>query len=301
MKKKQAFSLIELAIVVTIIGVLIVGIIGGTALIKTATITGARSFTVKAAVPQISGLVAWYETSLTQSLKPSESYDGAQISKWYDVSPNSLVGQEADRKNPLTKTASSAITYTADGINDLPSLKFSGTGTDSVADTAGKIVLSGFYQGTSAQNTIFVVFRTASLPSNTKIFIDSGDTSIVSVTGIAAANSLHFNLGTTSNTATSTNPASFTVGSDYILASYFNGSSSKAYLNDATNMVGGATVSPGSNPLTGLTVGSDRNGRYSFNGLISEIIIYNRALPIQERRDVFKYLSYKYNISVNGI
>ncbi len=302
MKKKQAFSLLELSIVVVIIGVLITGVIGGSAMIKSTRITSVRSFTAKSVVPSIGGLVAWYETSLKNSLKESEAYGNAQISTWYDISPGAIAARTTTTAvNSLTKTASSTVIYVDDGINNTPSIQFTGTGTNTVADTTGKLALANFYQGTSSQNTIFLVVRPFSLPGIAKIFIDSGNTSIVAVTGIAASNSVHFNLGTVSNTATVTNPASFSVGQDYIIASYFNGTSSKAYVNNATTMTGNAAVSPGSNILTGLTLGSDRNGYYSFNGLISEIIIYNRPLPLQERRDVFKYLSYKYNIAVTGI
>ena len=91
---------------------------------------------------------------------------------------------------------------------------------------------------------------------------------------------------------------------NYIVAFYANGSSSKAYINNASSMTGGATFNIGGGSLgslTGLTVGSTLNNNSYFNGLISEIIIYNRPLQTQERKDVMNYLGQKYGITITGI
>lgn len=279
---KRAFSLIELSIVLVVIGVLIVGIIGGSAMIRSATINGARSFTAKSVVPTISGLVAWYETSLNSSLQKTEAYDGSQISTWYDISPNSAISQ----KNTLTTTASANVLYLDDGINSVPSINFSGS---------GNLTLSSFYQGSLAQSTIFLVIQPVMFLSTntTPTLLDSyssGSTSSIAISATTAG----LNAGSSVTSSTT-----FTMGNNYIVTAYFNGSSSKIHVNDASTSLG--TISPGTNSLTGLTLGSDKSGGTGFSGLVSEVIIYNRPLQIQERRDVSKYLSYKYKISVTGI
>ncbi len=281
--KKTAFSLVELSIVVTVIGVMIAGIIGATGMIKAASISGARSFTLKSSVSQISGLVAWYETSLTQSLKSSEAFDGAAISTWFDISPTSIT----NRRNTLSRSASNDLIYQENGINNLPSLKFNGK---------ANLVLNNFYESTSDEHTIFFVARPYILGSNTGTIIDSANAS-ASTTSIAFTNTgirMFFGVAAT---ASGTNISS---GQDYIVATYANGSASKVYINNAAATIGNA-INPGNNILQGLTVGTDKNSAAAFTGLISEIIIFNRPLHLQERRDIFKYLSYKYNITVNGI
>ena len=295
--KKQAFTLVEISVVIIVIGILAAGVMGASSLIKNSRLTTARAITAKSTVPSINGLVAWYETSSIESFEKSENFNNAQITTWHDISPSSI----ALKKNTLSKSASSHVTYIDKGINNFPSLKFSGDGTNSTPDISGKIALNNFYQGDSVRNTIFIVLRPTTLPAGySKIFLDSGDTSIVSAAGIAAANSVHFNLGSPHSTGSGSNPAEFGLDRNYILALYFNDSSSKAYVNNTKEMAGNTTVSGGSNVLTGLTIGSDRNGGYSFNGLISEVIIFNRPLQQEERKDVFKYLSNKYKISVAG-
>ncbi len=294
--EKKAFSLTEIAIVMLIISFLIMGIFGGAKMIRSAAINGARSFTTKSVVPQISGLVAWYETSLKESLKPSESYEEAQISSWYDVSPSSLIAQRYDivkgsaigQKNVLNTTASNNITYKDKGINDVPSLNFSGN---------SNLSLSGFFQGSLSQSTIFIVFRPQEIGATLFDSYSSANNSSASF----STNYLTLNAGTSSSTSTLTNSPTFTNNTDYIAAIYFNSDNCKAYVNNAATSAGNSEFNCGTNPLTGITVGSNKNNGSGFKGLISEIIIYNRILQIQERRDVFKYLSYKYQIAVSGI
>jgi len=284
--------MIEMALVVVIIGVMIVGIIGGSGMIRSATISSARSFTVKSSVQQIKGLVAWYETSLKESFKAAEAMDGAQISAWHDISPSSLAAQRYDitqgsasgQRNVLSRTVSSSVIYQDKAINDLPSIYFAGS---------GNLTLANFYQGTLAQSTVFMVLQ----PNNTfdVTLFDSntvGDTASIGI----SANTLNLNAGSAVSTA-----ASFVAGADYIVAAYLNGASSKAYVNNAATSAGDASIDAGLNLLTGLTIGSNKSGGNGFQGFIAEVIIYDRPLQLQERRDVFKYLSHKYKISATGI
>ncbi len=295
MKKQKGFSLVELSIVSLIIGVIIGGVMGGSNLVKVARISSARSFTAKSIVPEISGLIAWYETSLNNSLKAGENYDGATISRWYDISPGSNTTIiENGRKNFLQRAADSNLTYQADGINKSPSLSFKNNAV---------LYLTNFYQGSLSQATIFLVFRPIVAPSSTtQFFYDNYYTGQRATIGIKT-NTMTMDFGISASTTASS--SNFTI-SDYIAASYINGSSSKIFVNDTTNILGSATVNPGTNSLVGATIGGLGSGSSSttsqgFTGLISEIIIYNRLLNLQERKDIMNYLSKKYKISVANL
>ena len=258
---------------------------GSTKLIESARLTSARSLTARSPVPKIEGLVAWYETSRRESFKTNESVGSGQISAWYDISPGSI----AKQKNTLARTASSAVTYQRDGINKVPSLYFDGT---------AKISITNFYQGTSTQNTIFFVAKPYALSGGVNI-IDSG---VGSTTTIALTPSGMFAFWGVSATISATS-CCFS-NENYIVAFYANGSSSKAYINNASSMTGGVTFNIGGGSLgslTGLTVGSTLDNNSDFNGLISEVIIYNRPLQTQERKDVMNYLGQKYGITITGI
>lgn len=291
MNKRKAFTLVELAIVVVVIMVLVVGVLKGASLTQTSRILGARSFTASSVVPKTDGLVVWYETSTKDSFKGDQAYDGGQIDAWYDISPESIVRNssltEGSKVNKLSRTASSDVTYVEDGINSVPSVNFSGSSS---------ITLPSFYQGSLSLSTVFVVFRpTAYLSGHITLFdsYSSGSTYSIGVT----SSTVTINAGATAVLSGST---SINLGNDYIVAAVFTGSSSSAlYLNDpGTAIISGDA---GSNSLTGLTIASNKAGGEQFPGMVSEVIVYNRILKLQERRDIFRYLASKYKIVVTNI
>jgi prepilin-type N-terminal cleavage/methylation domain-containing protein len=277
---KRAFTLIELAIVLVIMSILIVIAIQGAGLVKSSRLNNARSFTAKSPIFQINGLIAWYEASSKDSFKSGEAYDGAQISEWHDINPFSIV----DQKNKMTRAASAAVIYKAEGINKIPTIQFSG---------AGKISLASFFQGVSAQGTVFLVFSPQTIPSGTAmVLFDSNVGANATSIGITNA-STSLNAGSASAPA-----ATYAFNNNYVIAVNFNGASSMVYVNNATT---GSAASPGTNQITGLTIGTDRNTANGFNGYISEVVIYNRPLKLQERKDVMKYLARKYGVAVTGL
>ncbi len=287
MKKYTAFTLVELAVVVLVVSLLLGVIMQSSGLVKSARIANARSITSKSTVPAISGLIAWYETSAKDSFKAAEANENAQTTEWRDISPSSI----SSGKNILTKTASAGVIYTIiEGINQVPSLKFNGS---------SNITLASFYQGTSSQNTIFIVARPLVVGAPSTI-LDSDTSGTTTSVGIGS-NYVNLNAGSSVNTGTTTNAASFISSNDYIIAAYFNGSSSRAFVNNTTTSAGAATINPSTNQLKGLTIGTNKSSSGGFNGLISEIIIYDRLLKDQERRDVMAYLSKKYKILVTGL
>lgn len=288
MNKRKAFTLVELGIVVVVIMVLVVGVLKGASLTQTSRVLGARSFTASSVVPKVESLVAWYETSTKDSFKGNQAYDGGQIDAWYDISPESIARNsnlsEGNKVNKLNRTASSDVTYVEDGINSIPSINFTGS---------SPITLSSLYQGSSSINTVFIVFRPTAYLNGTITLFDSyssGSTYSIGISSTAAA----INAGTSLSGSTTIN-----LGNDYILAAVFNSTSSALYLNDPGTAIASNTA--GSNSLTGLTIGATKAGTQLFPGMISEIIVYNRVLKLQERRDIFRYLSSKYKITVTNI
>ena len=65
--KIKAFTIIEMAIVILVIGALVVGILGSSVLIKRFKISTAQSLTVSSPVNGISDSVLWLESSLDKS------------------------------------------------------------------------------------------------------------------------------------------------------------------------------------------------------------------------------------------
>ena len=161
-----------------------------------------------------------------------------------------------------------------------------------------RISLNNFYQGKLTQATICLAFRPNFSPgSSPAVLIDSA-TGQSRFSIAIKNNAVNINAGNDANTLGANNPANFINGREYILCAYINSSQSAAYVNDAINLAGQSFIDAGNNQMTGLTVGSENSGANGFSGEIAEIIIFNRVLKLQERRDVMLYLSSKYRITI---
>ena len=145
-KKNRGFTLLELAVVLMLIGIIVGGVMQGANLITSSRLASARSLTSKAPIGNISGLVAWYESSSKNSFLATQAIDSASISEWGDISPSSII----NKKNKLTKTANANVTFGIASINKIPALNFKNN---------EKISLNNFYQGSLNRATICVVFR----------------------------------------------------------------------------------------------------------------------------------------------
>lgn len=282
--KKFAFSLLELSIVILVIGILMVGVSQGYNLVRSSQISNARGITAKSPILQIQGLLAWYETSLKESLSQSEIIDGNTITKWKDISPNSIL-------NGGNQLSSLAVTYTQSSINKIPALKFG---------DSSKLFLANFSQGASSQATIFLVIKLNYITDTTNYkTIFDGNSADFSFS--VKSDAVQINTG--SAIASTSVANSFLNSGEYVIAIYFNGSNSKVYVNDTDSMFGGSLINNtlGSNQLTGVTLGNNRSGTNGFNGFISEVAIFNRVIKASERKEIFNYFSKKYKININGV
>ncbi|MFT6331884.1 MAG: prepilin-type N-terminal cleavage/methylation domain-containing protein [Lentimonas sp.] len=283
-RKRKGFSLIELSIVIIIIGILIAGVYSGAGLVRNTKILSARSITLSSQISSIPGMVVWVENSSLESFNASDISDGAAISNWFNREPSGfLVDNNLDQ-------ASGGVNYETDGINNLPTVSL---------NVAGNMKLSSFANSSLENSTIVIVFRpTAAVESTTLWILDSGASANPYAIGIQS-DRINLHAGSDVFTNNATNPASISQGNPYILMAYFDGASSKVFLNNETEVGGlGATINPGSNILNGITLGSNRNGFSGISAEISELIIYDRPLKRSEREEVFKYLSKKYDINV---
>jgi prepilin-type N-terminal cleavage/methylation domain-containing protein len=287
--KKRAFSLIELSVVIIIIGLLITVVTAGKSLFRASKVSAAKALTLSSQITSISGMVFWAETSTTDSFISTESIDEEQLTTWHNLEPsNFLTG------NNLTTSASSNVLYEENGINGIPTIKMT---------TSGNMSNTNFVGGPLNTSTVVIVFKPTVTVSTSSLVISDAGASGNSTSSIAIRNNLiNINAGSSATSSTSTNAASFTINGKYIVMVYFNGSSSKVFSNDITEVGGsGATLSAGSNVLDGLTIGTNKSGSSGLAADVSEVIVYNRVLTTSERISVMKYLSQKYKITVDGI
>jgi prepilin-type N-terminal cleavage/methylation domain-containing protein len=278
-KYQKAFSLVELSMVILIIGILIAGVSQGIDLYEDFRINTAKTLTLNSRVGRVPDLVSWIETSMINSFDDAEEKDGLTLSNWYDINP---IITPNSKKNFTQATAGSRPYYIKNVSNGLPAVKF-GSGRHLV------------FEGGILVNTDFTMFVIERKLSNSATWIFHP--------GVPSCGTNQcFHIGYRNNT-------NFTLdfyanGIDFVdnnLAGtktrihtlYFNKLSGKKYwLN------GGVIPDQSDSNLNSVSTLITNKLGQSYTGYIFEIIFYNRAIYENERIDIEKYLSKKYNIPI---
>jgi len=287
-KLKNAFSLIELSIVILIIGILVAGVTSSSRLIKRMKITVAQNLTQSSPVPSIKDLSVWYETSLDKSFNDAEESDQTPVTTWYD---NNI--QSSFKYDFKQATLANQPKYSEGIINGIPSLRFDGADDHMVATSVG---ISG--KGLTA----FIVGQRFAYGASFQVSLaglaagQTDDTNSGSVVAFADFGN-YFVSGTGLQWFSNYGSNHQGNGAPFVLSTVFNGTVNYIYLN--------GLVGSGYNITTSFIIDSLRVGckystapAYFFNGYISEVIIYSRALSTEERKAVEAYLSKKYAIKV---
>ncbi|NBR95613.1 MAG: type II secretion system protein [Proteobacteria bacterium] len=152
-KTLRAFSIIEIAVVLAVIGILLSSVIIGKNLVDKAKIANAQTLTTNSVVHSLDkNLVFWHETSFGQ-----ESYNN---NTWFDYQ------QDKTKKNNATTTSLTAPQLIEDSgnlINNIPALNF--TSSQFLTQPALLNLNNSYF-------TIFAVHSNASNANDGKIFSD---------------------------------------------------------------------------------------------------------------------------------
>ncbi len=82
--KIKAFSLIEVAVTILIIGILIAGVFVAEGMIKKSRIATAQAMTASSPIGSIRDTSLWLESSMDSSFSDSEAVDGHAVTNWKD-------------------------------------------------------------------------------------------------------------------------------------------------------------------------------------------------------------------------
>jgi hypothetical protein len=278
---KLAFSIVELSIVVAIISILIGLVISADKVIATARLSAARTITKSSPVTDINNLVLWLETTMPQSFDDLEADDGELVNNWYDLGP----------ENNDAFSVSAPI-YVVDAISDLPSLRFDGS--SNFLNFSG----SDFVDGGAIVQSNYTIFVVEQRRDNKVNYFLAGSSSV-------ANENLLLGYEDDTNITLSQEEDS---GHNFIIPGYIspiprihtfmlNSAVGKTYSLNGLNRTISNSGATNKNNL--LSYEDARIGRFNaeyYNGDIAEIIIYNKALSDDERRDVEQYLSKKWGI-----
>ena len=289
-RKHQAFSLIEISVVIVIIGILIAGISNGIDLYQDYRLTSARNFTKNSPVSRIPDLKLWLETTSEKAFKigtttnikdyqnialPNDQQD---IGVWQEDVATKYPQEIAYQMNNFKPN------YVKKGIGGLPSLYFDGNGDFMSFDGS---LLSVWEDGF----TIFVVERRTALPTvDTYQFLLSS--SAISV-GYNNATWIRIKAVGVSGFGTITSQKN----QDRIHCHYQNTISNVIKISVNKKNYSGTTGLATTKIANGTAqIAKLGNNSAFYTGLISEIIIFARPLSVKELENVHLYLSNKYKI-----
>jgi prepilin-type N-terminal cleavage/methylation domain-containing protein len=306
MKKqsKLGFSLIELSVVILVIGILVIGITQGSRIISEAKIKSVLAITRSSPVNSINGLTLWLDATDSSNIDSgsigSGTYgnvgDGSLVSNWREnnaqSNTNLILSAPADDNRP---------TYIKNGISGLPSLRFSSASTTA-------LFVDGF-DFPKADYSIFAVFKTS---------VDGTNRAIISFVKNANNPGLNFHLqntgemralhrtpsGTSGGNTLVTSSGAVQLNRNYITSFVrnFSTNTSNFWLNNSNVQTGSETLgnfeSAGNRLVVGSIYGTGVFTNY-FEGDISEIIVFDRALKNNEKQAVEQYLSQKYSVKLS--
>ena len=290
--KRNAFSLIELSIVILIVGILVAGVTSSSRLIKRMKITTAQNLTQSSPVPSIKDLSVWYESSLDKSFIDSEESDGTPITTWFDNNIQS--SYKVDFKQP---TLANQPKFSEGIINNLPAVRFDGTDDFMIASQVG---ISG--KGL----TVFMVGQRSAFPGGYQAGLTGLATSVGHWDDCLGGGSFILFADYNSSIATCSNVATYygTIAHPgnsvpFVYDIVMTSTTSNMFINGASASNTTASFSFLFDVLrAGCRYNSSSNNTAFYNGYIAEIIIYSRALNAEERKAVEGYLSKKYAIKV---
>ena len=301
---KKAFSLVEISIVILIIGLLIAGISKAGDMIFDVSLKSANSLTKGAKVGRMANLALWLETTTDESILEKERYEGADISIWRDINPQS------SSKFIFKKVGSPK--YVEKGQDNLPavgSLSSTNYFLPYISESSSTVsVLSSsqvFLSG--AQLTIFAVIKPKALSASADLFFFCEYASPTFTCN--ASKEIRLGLNATGNvTFSSVGGASETPATSTITSTTNHSSKNLIIVSALKDSAGLKLAVNGKSDAT--TVAALNNAMPSFNGTfriggatnpatdieIQEIIVFSSALSDADRIIVETYLGKKYNV-----
>ncbi len=278
MKRYQAFSLIEISVVIVIIGILIVGVAVGDLAIKKARLATALNATRNSVVPSIRDLSFWAEATAEDAFDDSANTDS--VATWYDINTYTT-----EKNNATQSTSGSQPTYIKNAINGLPALRF-----DGVNDY---LTVSGTVMGVREYSLFLVEQRRAS--TSASYFYATGSQGVKMGYSTTIEFRLVHNNG--ANDFTNSSVPAYSSPIPRIISVVAKPASStkiatKIYFNGALQL-----NDPNGRNNYGIAAAYNI-GLAPYNGDIGEIIIFKRCLKPSERVDIEQYLSQKWRIDI---
>lgn len=282
---KTAFSIVEVVVIITIMGLIMSGII----LSRGDLFSKSRQSKIDQAnldspFREISDVAMWFDVAGSDSFKKSEMLDNNPLTIWRNSSKDHF------GKNNISSSSSvTAPTYQIDTEDSMALVNFSSAANLSLSN------INGYELAQNSQVTIFLVSRfpsqsTTTYPLRWNI---SGSNQIYFSVPSSTSSNVSFFFG---NQSLQANPTSSIVGrwNIFTLAKKSSDNSFKIRINGSSSVFSASN----SSQIDGTVQSDFCIGCGAFVGDIREIAVIKRELTDSEIKDVEKYLSRKWDIVI---
>lgn len=286
-KRKVGFSTVELAAVVTVGAIVLVGIIGAKSMITATNTILARIAGDNSVVGEIEDLALWMDAVSNDAFDVVPS-DGASVTQWKDINPRN--------PSPNIFTANpNPPTYVEDGINGRPAIHFDAINEALRAPHSTSLSIIG-------DLTYFAVQSRDSLDGVGRVTISkwgNGGPYPYFITSNASGGTANVRYsrfdGSSAPDAAFASNIILQANTGYIINVIQSGTNAKLYRDG--QLISDVTYSivAGDNNHN-VTIGNRNDGIAPLNGEIGEIIMFNRAINETEREAVTDYLKAKWGI-----
>jgi len=278
---KKAFTILELVIVILVIGAIVGAVVESKVLLEQSKVKAAKKMSYNSPALSITGdddqrsLVAWFDALDTDTIVMSSNV----VSEW-----RSKVGEI----NASQVTAGNRPTYVAEGITHFPAIEFDGV--DDYLQLNRAVI-----GGADDSYTIAAVFN-SDIENDWQVIYEQADSDNATGTRLSLllSNSAGFCYAFQGSNVQA---GSYAANRPNSLVAVNDNGAIKFYLNNATYSSASIDASTLNAATDVAFIGrQEPDLTQQFDGKISEILIFDKALDANEIEEVRSYLTTKYNI-----
>ena len=287
--KRKAFTLIEIAVVILVIGILIAGIAQAMEMFAEVSLRSARNLSKSSRLGRVDDLTIWLDATSEKAFD-NEKGDASAVSIWNDTNQKSTTA--------ISSTSSSASlypSYTLSAINSLPAVSFKKTSA-SVGNCA--TVPSESFVNDSEDFTLYLIYNPKSLDDG--IILEKNNASATTFPFSLELSSGYYKFSVKNSTETISvaSPKQAIIKTpNLIRLSRVKGSQIEIVIDGvSTTQSDTLTSSTLNNPE--LAIGC-RNGATPANfisGDFGETAFFNRNINVKEKAEIEEYLYKKWKM-----
>ncbi|MFM8186627.1 MAG: type II secretion system protein [Alphaproteobacteria bacterium] len=300
---RKAFSFIEIAVVILIVAVTLIGVMQGRELYLKMRLNSARTLTERSQVQNIENLALWLETTLEESLyltssdnaSPKVLNDDQTIGRWNDLNFDKNL-----KVNLLQDTDANRPKYKMNGINGLPALIFDGV-NDFMQNQkqyfTNNFVL--FMVGTPGRACTNLTSGNVGVSGQNYLIYPQYEPNPSAGFGVSLCKNQIVTAENSVNYMPFRNTYTASINSPVLINVVYNNGAPSLYVNSkfiSTASASGYQIVPGYSIGRDFLTVAEPNSYGYFSGYVGEVIYYSSVLKEDDRKLIEAYLTEKWQI-----